>query len=219
MSEREPHEILAAFGRDLRAARPSRRRPWRRVVLLVVGVLAAGGATAAATSPLWGPAPRRAELARPTGAPVPDAVSSQLALARGSGWRLTGSACRFGAHETVALFITVPGGGAGRRCDALPRAIAAGPVPPPTLFTPAGGGELTLLFGAVPAGTTRVQAVFLRSRSGRAELREFRARPVRRPWVGAVFVARVPRDVRLLTTIGLDARGRPTVRCDPERCR
>lgn len=219
MRVREPHEILAAFGRDLRAARPPRRRPWRRVVLLVVGVLAAGGATAAATNPLWGPALRPSELARPEGAPAPDAVSPQLAVARGSGWRLTGSACRFGARQTVALFLTVPGGGAGRRCDALPRAIAAGPVPPPTLFTPPRGRDLALLFGAVPAGTTRVQVVFLRSRSGRAELREFRARPVRRPWAGAVFVARVPREVRLLTAIGLDEAGRPTVRCDPERCR
>ena len=219
MSEREPSEILAAFGRDLRAARAPRRRPWRRVVLLVVAVLAAGGATAAATNSLWGPAPRPSELALPAGAPVPDAVSPQLGLANGGGWRLSGSACRFGARTTVALFLTVPGGGAGRRCDALPRAVVAGPVPPPTLFTPPRGRGRTFLFGAVPAGTTRVQLVFLRSRSGRAELREFRARRIRRPWAGAVFVARVPREVRLLTTIGLDEAGRPTVRCDPERCR
>lgn len=213
---REPAEILAAFGRDLRHARLPRRR-WRRALALSVAVVAAGGATAVAANELFAPTPRISAPARPAGAPVPDGASRPVYVAAGAGWRLSASWCRFGARETVALFITVPEAGAGRRCDALAPAVAAGPVTPPTLFAPPRGEAL--LFGAVPASTTRVQAMLLDSRSGRAEVRELRVRAVRAPKPLTVFVTRLPRDSRLLTAVGLDARGHPTVRCDPEECR
>jgi hypothetical protein len=54
--------------------------------------------------------------------------------------------------------------------------------------------------------------------SGKARVREIRARAIEHPEL-AVYVARLTGDVRLLTVVGLDAGGRPTMRCDQETCR
>jgi hypothetical protein len=218
MSGRTPDDILAVFGRDLRRARPARRRRWRLFAALVAVVLAAGGATAAATSTIWAPAPRISVPALPAGAPVPDAASRPVYVASGRDWRLSAAACRFGTRTTVAVFLTVPFGGAGWRCDALSRTVAAGAVPPPTLFAlPRSTGRF-LLFGAAPKGTTRIQALLLRVDSGRTALREVAARAIENPDT-AIYIARLAGDVRLLTVVGLDAGGRPTMRCDQETCR
>jgi hypothetical protein len=218
MSDRTPEEILAVFGRDLRHVRPARRRRWRLLLGLVAVVLTAGGATAAATSSIWAPSPRVSPRAVPAGAPVPDAASRPVFVASGRGWRLSASACRFGAHQTVAVFLSVRDGGAGWRCNALARTVAGGSAPPPTLYTPPRDGGGALLFGAAPAGTTRIQALLLRGDSSRTVLRRIPARAIANLDT-AVYVARITGDARLLTVVGLDADGRPTMRCDQETCR
>jgi hypothetical protein len=218
VSGREPDEILAVFGRDLRRVRPARRRRWRLFAALVAVVVAAGGATAAATGTLWAPAPSISAPALPAGAPVPDAASRPMYVASARDWRLSAAACRFGTRTTVAVFLTVPSGGAGWRCDALGRTVAAGSVPPPTLFALPRSADRFMLFGAAPSATTRVQALLLHVDSGRTQLHEISARAIERLDT-AVYVARLAGDVRLLTVVGLDAAGRPTMRCDQETCR
>jgi hypothetical protein len=218
VSRRTPEEVLAVFGRDLRRYRPPRRRRWRRVFALVALVLAAGGATAAATGSIWAPSPRVSAPALPVGAPKPDAASRPVYVASGRDWRLSASACRFGSHATVAVFLSVASGGAGWRCEALSRAVAAGVAPPPTLFAPPRTPGRSLLFGAAPSRTTRVQALLLDAVSGKTRLLEIPARAIERAGA-AVYVASVGGDVRLLTVVGLDTDGRPTMRCDQETCR
>jgi hypothetical protein len=210
---RTPEEILAVFGRDLRRVRVPKRRRRRRVFTAVVVLLAAGGATAAATSSLWAPSPRVSRPARPLGAPVPDAASRPVYVAAGRDWRLSASACRFGDRTTVAVFLTTRGSGAGWRCNALSPAVARGVVPPPTLLVAPG-----LLFGAAPSATTHVQALLLDTATRRTVLKRIPARAVEDPRT-AVYVARLTSDVRLLTVVGVDADGRPTMRCDQELCR
>jgi hypothetical protein len=210
---RTPEEILAAFGSDLRRARVPRRRRWRRVLVLVALLLAGGGATAAATSTLWAPSPRVSATARPQGAPLPDAASRPAYVASGSGWRLSASACRFGGRTTVAVFLTTAGTGAGWRCDALSPRVAGGVAPPPMLLVGPG-----LLFGAAPPATTHVQALLLDVATRKTRWRRIPARAVAEPRT-AVYVARVRGDVRLITVVGLDDDGTPTMRCDQELCR
>ncbi|MDA0162158.1 hypothetical protein OM076_17940 [Solirubrobacter ginsenosidimutans] len=218
MSGRTPEEVLAVFGRDLRRYRPPRRRRWRRVFALVALVLAAGGATAAATGSIWAPSPRVSARAFPAGAPVPDAASRPVYVASGPGWRLSASTCRFGRRATAAVFLAVAHGGAGWRCNALSRAVASGVVPPPTLFAPPRSPGRFLLFGAAPGATTRIQALLRDARTGNTRLRGFPVRPAGDA-AFTVYVARLAGDAELLTVIGLDARGRPTMRCDQETCR
>jgi hypothetical protein len=114
------------------------------------------------------------------------------------------------------VFLTAGRTGAGWRCDALGRTVASGVVPPPSRLVLARSSSL--LFGAAPPGTTRVQAVLLDLASGQTRLREIAATSVASPRT-AVYVARVAADARLLTLVGLDADGRPTMRCDQETCR
>ncbi|HWK29368.1 MAG TPA: hypothetical protein VNS09_22585 [Solirubrobacter sp.] len=216
--ERTPDEVLAAFGARLRAARVPRRRRWRRVLALVVVVIAAGGATATAGSALWASAPEVSAPGRPASAPRPDTASRPAYVARGRGWRLSASSCRFGERATVAVFLTVAHGGAGWRCDALAPAVAAGVTPPPVIFAPPRTRTHAFLFGAAPAGTVRVQALLIEHGAPHAVLRDVPARAAERP-KATVYVARVPAGARLLTAVGLDARGRPTMRCDQETCR
>jgi hypothetical protein len=162
---------------------------------------------------MWAPSPRVSASARPNGAPLPDAASRPAYVASGRGWRLSASGCRFGGRTTVAVFLTVGGGGAGWRCNALSPAVARGVVPPPTLYVPQ-----RLLFGAAPVGTTRVQALVLDVATQRTSLRRISTRVVEDP-LTAVYVARLKADVRLLSVVGLGADGRPTMRCDQETCR
>ncbi|WP_028068051.1 hypothetical protein [Solirubrobacter soli] len=210
---RTPEEVLADFGRDLRRAQVPRRRRWRRVLAIAAVLLAGGGATAAATSSLWAPSPRVSVTARPQGAPVPDAASRPVYVASGRDWRLSASACRFGGRTTVAVFLTTATSGAGWRCNALSPAVARGVVPPPTLLVEPG-----LLFGAAPPATTHVDALVLDIATRKTRLQRITARAVDDPRT-AVYVARLRGDVRLITVVGTDADGHPTMRCDQELCR
>jgi hypothetical protein len=202
MSARTPEEVLAELGEALRRAPVPRRRRSRILRGALLGAALGGALVPAALAVL----PHgRPDLTRPTGAKRPDAVSRPQLVAAGDDWRLTATRCRFGARTTVALRLTVPGAGAGRRCDALAPAAVAGPVAPPVQLVDVARGR-SLVFGAVPRGTARVRVLLAH---GSHEV----------PTTGGVFMAILKADDRLLGTLGLAGGGLPTFHCDPERCR
>jgi hypothetical protein len=204
MSTRTPDQILEQFGRELKAARPRRRRRlWLAATLattVVVGVPAA-----LATRPMWQP-----DAAQPAGAPKPERISATTTLATGEGWTLTAATCTFKDHATVVLYLTTPTGGAGRRCDALTPEAARGPVAPPTLYLDPNTHK-GLLFGAMPAHITHAEAVLHRAGRGRSEVRPIRLRHT-------AFVLPIPAGTRVLNVIGLDANGEPRLHCDARAC-
>jgi hypothetical protein len=247
---REPDAILAELGAALEgawardAARPKVRR-FARLRLRggrrgLVAAAAAGLAlvpTAIATrDAVWAPDPppllppslrAPSEGAGPAGAGTAVYVGS--GTQRGVAWRLSATACRYGRVAAVGLVLTVPGGGAGARCDAggaTPRAIAARRVQ--TYYDPA--SNLTWAFGSLPAGAAQV-TVRARPYGGGASTTTTIAASA----VGADAVAQghLPRGLRVfalalpggrdVTRVDVaDASGAPLLTCDhsPEaRCR
>ena len=80
---------------------------------------------------------------------------------RGVAWRLTASACDYGRVRAVGVFLTVPGGGGGARCDVASERPGVGVSPTvlaqrlvQTYFDPVSGR--TWAFGAVPASARTV---------------------------------------------------------------
>jgi hypothetical protein len=78
------------------------------------------------------------------------------------GWKLTASACDYGDVRAVGVFLSVPGGGGGARCDVATRMPGAGVSPGAlaqrlvqTYFDPVSGR--TWAFGALPAGAQTVE--------------------------------------------------------------
>jgi len=91
-----------------------------------------------------------------SGTPVYVGAGTQRDVA----WRLSATVCRYGTIEAVGLFLSVPGGGAGARCDvaarspgASPAALAARRVQ--TYYDPA--SNVTWAFGTLPAGARAVE--------------------------------------------------------------
>jgi hypothetical protein len=182
MSGRDPDVILDELGIALQGAwvRDGGARPRPRPVRIPLprpragrrGLLAAAAAalalvpTAIATrDAVWAPdpPPLPAQL-RPRDAVVPGTAGTPVYVGagtqRGVAWRLSATVCRYGAIEAVGLFLSVPGGGAGARCDvaartpgASPAALAARRVQ--TYYDPA--SNLTWAFGALPAGARAVE--------------------------------------------------------------
>lgn len=173
MSGRDPDQVLAELGAALQGgwARDHRRR--RRLPRFGRrGAIAAAAAalllvpTAVATrETLWAPdpPPLPAEL-RPDDAVVPGTAGTPVYVGageqRGVSWRLSATTCRYGDVEAVGLFLAVPGGGAGARCDvaarrpgASPQALAARRVQ--TYYDPVSG--VTWAFGALPAQARSVE--------------------------------------------------------------
>lgn len=206
MSGRTPEQILAAFGDELRAARP-RRRWWRfGFVGVLMGALVVP--TAVATKPVWAPEPT---AVRPPGAQTLQSATRMQYVAAGKGWRLARATCTFAdGTSTVVVYLRTGGGGAGRRCDALPPGAASGPVMAPMMHIDP-ETHRTLLFGAVPPEVTRVQVQLHRSDATRTELQAISA-------TEGVFVARIPQDARVLTTVGLTEAGAVRLRCDARSC-
>ena len=196
---RTPDEVLADLGAALRRARPQRRRRLARGAALTVTICAA--LVPAALAVLPGAPP---DLTRPTGAKRPDAVGRPATVVTGPQYRLIATRCRFGGHALLALRLEVPGAAAGRRCDALTPAAVHGPVAPPIQLVDVAHGR-SLVFGAVPTGTTLVRVQLVRRATG--------ARVI-----NGVFVATTRATDRLVGTVGFAADGTPTVRCDPEEC-
>jgi hypothetical protein len=182
MSGRDPDAILDELGAALQGAwvrdGGARRRPrpvriprprprgGRRGLLAVAAAALALVPTAIATrDAVWAPdpPPLPAQL-RPRDAVVPGTAGTPVYVGagtqRGVAWRLSATVCRYGAIEAVGLFLSVPGGGAGARCDvaartpgASPAALAARRVQ--TYYDPA--SNLTWAFGALPAGARAVE--------------------------------------------------------------
>ena len=109
---------------------------------------------------------RRCPTRRPPGAVVPRHAGEQVYVAggelRGVAWRLSASACDYAAVRAVGVFLSVPGGGGGARCDIASSGEAPGGVSPrilaerlvQTYFDPVAGR--TWAFGALPASARSV---------------------------------------------------------------
>jgi hypothetical protein len=171
VSARDPDAILAELGRDLRSAwaRPPRRARfarWPRGLVLVLALLALVPTALATRDAIWAPDPAPLpDAARPPGSFSPQRTGSQVYVAagtaRGVAWRLTASACDYGRVRAVGVFLTVPGGGGGARCDVASRRPGVGVSPSvlaqrlvQTYFDPVSGR--TWAFGALPAAARTV---------------------------------------------------------------
>ena len=179
MSARDPEAILAELGHDLRAAwaRPPRRAllaRWPRGPRLVLALLALVPTALATRDAIWAPDPAPLPVAaRPPGSVTPQRTGAQVYVAagveRGVAWRLTASACDYGRVRAVGVFLTVPGGGGGARCDVASRRPGVGVSPSvlarrlvQTYFDPVSGR--TWAFGALPAAARTVDVTSVGAR-------------------------------------------------------
>ena len=235
MSARDPEAILAELGHDLRAAwaRPPRRAlpaRWPRGLILVLALLALVPTALATRDAIWAPDPvPLPDAARPPGSVVPQRTGAQVYVAagveRGVAWRLTASACDYARVRAVGVFLTVPGGGGGARCDVASRRPGIGVSPSvlaqrlvQTYFDPVSGR--TWAFGAVPAAARTVDV------AGAAASTRVAATPADPDAVAKgglpagmrVFVAVLDgaRDVPLVTV--RDAAGDALLVCREGRC-
>jgi hypothetical protein len=233
---RDTDAILAELGRDLHRAwrRPPRRSRlagWRRSVAVAVAMLVLVPTALAARDAIWAPAPAPLpESARPPGAVTPQRAGEQVYVAdgvlRGVAWRLSASACDYGSVRAVGVFLSVPGGGGGARCDIASGAPGAGGVSPSilatrlvqTYFDPV--ANRTWAFGALPAAARSVDVAATGARATTA------AMPADGDAIGKgglpqamrVFVAALDgaRDVPLVTA--RDGAGAVLLVCRSGRC-
>jgi hypothetical protein len=173
VSARDPDAVLAELGDELRTAwaRPPRRARvtvagWHRGAVLVLALLALVPTAVATRDAIWAPDPAPLpDAVRPPGAVVPQRAGAQVyvgaGVERGVAWRLTASACDYGRVRAVGVFLTVPGGGGGARCDVATHNPGAGVSPAvlaqrlvQTYFDPVSGR--TWAFGALPAAARTV---------------------------------------------------------------
>jgi hypothetical protein len=231
---RDPDAILAELGRGLRGAwrRPPRRSRlagWRRSMGIVAATLVVVPTSLATRDAVWAPAPAPLpDAARPPGGVQPSHAGEQVYVGsgelRGVGWRLSASACDYAALRAVGVFLSVPGGGGGARCDIA--SDGAGGVTPDALsrrlvqtyFDPVAGR--TWAFGALPAAARSVDVVATGARATVA------AAPADAVAVGRgdlpagmrVFVAALDgaRDVPLVTA--RNGSGRVLLVCRDGRC-
>ena len=236
MSGRDPDAILAELGHELRRAwaRPRRRalvpRGWRRGLVLALVALALVPTALATRDAIWAPdPPPLPDALRPPGSVVPQRAGAQVYVAhgtaRGVAWQLTASACDYGDVHAVGVFLTVPGGGGGARCDVATRLPGAGVSPRAlaqrlvqTYFDPVSGR--TWAFGALPAGA---RAVDVSATGARTTVAATPADPDAVVKGGLppgmrVFVAVLDgaRDVPLVTV--RDASGAALLACREGRC-
>ena len=233
---RDTDAILAQLGRDLHRAwrRPPRRSRlagWRRSAALAVAMLVLVPTALAARGAISAPAPAPLpESARPPGAVTPQRAGEQVYVAdgvlRGVAWRLSASACDYGSVRAVGVFLSVPGGGGGARCDIASGAPGAGGVSPSilarrlvqTYFDPV--ANRTWAFGALPAAARGVDVAATGARATTAAV------PADADAIGKgglpqgmrVFVAALDgaRDVPLITA--RDAAGAVLLVCRNGRC-
>jgi hypothetical protein len=252
MSGRDPDQILAELGGALEGAwaadeaasrgrrlsafaRVRRPRAGRRgVMAAAVAALALVPTAIATRDTVWAPdpPPLPAQL-RPHDAVVPGASGPPVYVGAGTqrevGWRLSATTCRYGHVAAVGLFLTVPGGGAGARCDvasrradASPEALAARRVQ--TYYDPVSGK--TWAFGALPAEARTVAVTSRPYGGGAARTDRVAAAPVdgraieqgHLPGALRVFVIALEggRDV---AHVGVaDGAGRVILTCDDGRC-
>jgi hypothetical protein len=158
MTGRDPDAVLAELGASLRAAWEAPRRRRRLVghpirAAVVTGVLLALVPTAVATrDAIWSndapPVPD--ELRAPHAPPAGPQVYVASGTFGGVGWRLSAASC----GSAVGVFLTVPGGGGGARCD-------VGAAPDARHRTYAyydPSADRTWIFGVAPAAARSVEA-------------------------------------------------------------
>src|SRR5215218_2582525 len=91
---------------------------------------------------------------------------------RGAGLKLSASTCDYGSERVVGVFLAVPGGGAGARCDAAaPDTLAARRIH--TYFDPQ--TQTSWVFGTLPASAREVTVAL--SEAGARSTARFRALP------------------------------------------
>jgi hypothetical protein len=231
VSARTPDEVLEELGAGVERAWVRRRaRPlWRRLLPARRGAIVALGAglalvpTAVATQDvLFAPKPPAlpAELRAP-GAQDPTSAGNAAYVARGAGWKLSASACDYGGDRVVGVFLTVPGGGAGARCDAAaPATLAARRIH--TYFDPQTG--TSWIFGSLPAAARAVTVSL--SEAGARSTRTFGALPADAralrtaalPAGMRVLVASVPGAPEVLGVTATDERDGTVLRCEGGQC-
>lgn len=231
MSARDPDQVLEELGIGVerawarRRARPLWRRllPARRGAAVGLGVVLALVPTAVATQDvLFAPKPPAlpAQLRAP-GAQDPTRSGNAVYVARGDDWKLSASTCDYRGDLVVGVFLTVPGGGAGARCDgAAPAVLAARRIH--TYFDPQTG--TSWIFGALPASARQVTVSL--SETGARSTRRFAALPTdpralasaRLPGGMRVLVASVPGAPEVLGVMATDERGEDVLRCEGGRC-
>jgi hypothetical protein len=234
---RDTDAILAELGRDLHRAwrRPPRRSRlagWRRSAVVAVAMLVLVPTALAARDAIWAPAPAPLpQSARPPGAVAPRHAGEQVYVAdgvlRGVSWRLSASACDYGTVRAVGVFLSVPGGGGGARCDIASGVPGTdGGVSPgilatrlvQTYFDPV--ADRTWAFGAMPAAVRSVDvaATGARVRVGAAPAAREAIAKGGLPAGMRTFVAALDgaRDVPLVTA--RDAWGAVLLVCRNGRC-
>jgi hypothetical protein len=242
---RTPDELLGELGQALQDAWAADRRPGRRRVSLprlrrrgLVAVVACGLAlvsTAVATrDALWAPdPPPLPEQLRPRDAVAPAAAGTPVYVGAGTqagvDWRLSATTCRYGRIAAVGLFLTVPGGGAGARCDVAarrpgssPRALAARRVQ--TYYDPV--SRTTWAFGALPAQARTVTVTSRAFGGGDVRIDELAAAPVdpraivqgHLPAGLRVFVLALAGGREVVDVQATDGAGAVVVRCAAGRC-
>lgn len=236
MSARDTDAILSELGRDLHRAwrRPPRRSRlagWRRSVLVALATLVLVPTAIAARDAIWAPAPAPLpDAARPPGAVAPQHAGEQVYVGtgavRGVRWRLSASACDYGTVRAVGVFLDVPGGGGGARCDVASGTPGAGGVSPSilarrlvqTYFDPV--ADRTWAFGALPPRARSADVVATGARV-RVATPPADPRAIGRGGLPAgmrVFVAALDgaRDVPFVTA--RDAAGAVLLVCRDGRC-
>jgi len=174
---REPEQILAELGRRLdRAYAAAERRPrlaravprvsprWA-VALAALLLLVVPGAVATHDTLFTQPPPVPPDLLGGPGSVTPNSAGTPVYVRSGSadgvGWRLSAAVCRYGNVHAVGLFLDVPGGGAGARCDVASRLRGAHVTPQElaerrvqTYVDPV--ADRTWVFGVLPGGAATV---------------------------------------------------------------
>jgi hypothetical protein len=241
---RTPDELLGELGQSLqgawaadrrRRARPAFPRLRRRGLIAVVACGLALVPTAVATrDALWAPdPPPLPDQLRPRDAVAPGAAGTPVYVGAGEqagvAWRLSATTCRYGSITAVGLFLTVPGGGAGARCDVAarrpgssPRALAARRVQ--TYYDPV--SATTWAFGALPADARTVTVTSRAFGGGETRVDELAAAPVdpraitegHLPAGLRVFVLALAGGRDVADVQATDGAGAVVVRCADGRC-
>jgi hypothetical protein len=217
VSDRDVDQLLADLRGRLEAGvatRPPRRwhrRGTRRAAALLAVLMLAAGSTAVATRSVWAPS---APGDRGAGGPVVRLLAGGPATAR---WSLAAERC---ADGSVATFLRVGEGGAGRGCDGRPSAVSS-------YYDPA--GRKTYIFAVVPAAARTAQLGLRGTPAGSATPGVVALDVVPRPAdplalergglpASAVVIAGHPGAWTPATVAVVDDHRRMLLRCQEARC-
>lgn len=217
MSDRDVEQMLADLGSRLAAADRARRpgpvrsKRRRRAAVLGAVVTLALASTATATRSVWAPS---APDDHGSGGAVVELAAGGAA---GGAWTLAARRCGDGS---IATFLRVGGGGAGRGCDGRPAPVSSYYDPDEdrtfvfALVAPSARGVQLGLRGT-PSGSGVPTVTRTRIHPGRADplaMHKARLSPV------AVAVGSVRGAWTVATMAVLDGAGRVLWQCEEARC-